>query len=444
MAKHRQAYVMAENPQPEDTVCIRAYIPNDARYIAAFWGSYEYLTTWLAWESDDTHRGKDAADVFKTAFIRARDEWIDNCGGCGLYDVRQSTAELCVLEKQSDCDGVWVPFADLSLCKFDVAPPAQAEELDQLLDILMAYRVLLDTLVSGLNSGQTASALKIQYAPLSQLWPKLPDVIDSMADLTEEQRNDALDSVDWQNAALSWWCNDVCDVQSYGAFENVTAWMMCVTQQMLDWAGGEVGDVADWTEEVLSDLTNAAGLGWIVQALPGLHSEFEFGIPQCAEWYHVFDFRTGLHGWTIDDENGQVGGVYVSGSGIQGVYEGVLGWSGAFRVLMHIDVGSVVGVVSGGYSVQYDANENYYSHRTYRAWNDGVMTASFFYDGVYDPPGPLHPNGWQQNDASGNANRIELRLRRIRYDESQPEQGEQGGIMLSRAVLWGTGTDPFA
>lgn len=99
--------------QPEDTVCVRLYVPNDPLYIAAMWGSIEALTKWVSWERGGT-KAKEASEVWKIAYTASRQLWEQCPGECGLMDVRQSETP-CILEKRTNCDD-WEQFADMRLC----------------------------------------------------------------------------------------------------------------------------------------------------------------------------------------------------------------------------------------------------------------------------------------------------------------------------------------
>ena len=117
MAKlSEKAYLIPANPAPESDVCIRVYVPDDPLYIAAFWGCYEYLTAWLAWERDEAHTGKVVADRWKAAYQKSRALWDCSDGSCGLMDVRQKPDEPCTLQKLDDCSDEWVDFAYTQLC----------------------------------------------------------------------------------------------------------------------------------------------------------------------------------------------------------------------------------------------------------------------------------------------------------------------------------------
>lgn len=444
MAKQRQAYIMPANPQPTGVRCIRVYVPDDPLYIAALWGSYEYLTTWLAWETDDSHLGKDAADVWKPAFLRAREEWDCAEGSCGLMDVRQSETEPCVLEKLDDCTGAWEEFADLSLCKNEPLPAVQSEEWLELLDALLGLKSLLELIDAMLDNGQSASMIKLSLAPLTQSWPNLPDMIDAMSALTPEERADALNAVDWQSAALTIWCQTDCDLQDFGSWPTFGGWMTCATDAIRDWALNSSGDVAEWVSGVLDSVADGMGLGWVTSSLPGQNANWEWGDPVCSDWMHVFDFREGMHGWTIDTVEGQPAGIWESGIGVHGVFAGVMGWTGAYRVFLTSPLVTETTMVAGGFMVSYDPAEDYYCFEFLKMYRDGAPVGDFVnHPGIYHPPNELYPDGWKQGEATASAKRVVIWLNRIHSGAPTPDQGDEGGILMTRIVIWGTGTDPF-
>lgn len=108
-------YRLPVDISPEGVVCIRAYVPDAPEYIAAFWGSYAYLTKWLAWERNDSKDAKIAAELWRGLFYRSRDEFECAQGECGVMDVRQSESTPCHLEKRLGCTD-WELFADMRKC----------------------------------------------------------------------------------------------------------------------------------------------------------------------------------------------------------------------------------------------------------------------------------------------------------------------------------------
>lgn len=81
MVKDGKGYLFPEPPDVDGLVCIKVYVPDDLLYVAAFWGAYEYFTTWLAWQKTASKLGKVAAAVWRNAFDISRAEY-DTNGGC--------------------------------------------------------------------------------------------------------------------------------------------------------------------------------------------------------------------------------------------------------------------------------------------------------------------------------------------------------------------------
>lgn len=85
-----KGYMIPDEPSPVGDICIRVRVPNDVKYVAAFWGAYQYFTTWKAWQRDEAKTGKVCAERWKQSFDMARLEYekelanMCNCGcGCG-------------------------------------------------------------------------------------------------------------------------------------------------------------------------------------------------------------------------------------------------------------------------------------------------------------------------------------------------------------------------
>lgn len=119
MAPDGKGYLIPAEPSPDDMLCVKVFIPNDLLYIAAFWHSVEFLTTWTAWQRDAAHRATEAAAAWKAAWVlsRAAFEEGDDCEGSGVnLDVRTKPGEPCILEKSTDGGETWIEFADLSAC----------------------------------------------------------------------------------------------------------------------------------------------------------------------------------------------------------------------------------------------------------------------------------------------------------------------------------------
>jgi hypothetical protein len=111
-------YAVPDPIDPHELVCFRVYVPKDSWYIGAFWGAYEYFTTWLAWARDPLHKGKEAAAVWRRAFDKARLEYETTKGVCemNITGIRQDPLNPCNLQVEFDGNNNWTTVADLSKC----------------------------------------------------------------------------------------------------------------------------------------------------------------------------------------------------------------------------------------------------------------------------------------------------------------------------------------
>src|SRR5688500_12499552 len=62
-------WALPETLYPEEQICVTLMIPNEPRYIAAFWGALYELTYWNNWQRDPDHKGTLVASVWKTIWL---------------------------------------------------------------------------------------------------------------------------------------------------------------------------------------------------------------------------------------------------------------------------------------------------------------------------------------------------------------------------------------
>jgi len=287
----RPAYLLPENAAPEGMVCIPAYIPNDPLYIAAFWGQYDELTTWLAWERDAEKRAKDAAAVWKAARDHARDEWIEhgNCGGGEDSMIRQKPDYPCIIQQSTDGGETWEDTVDMTLCRsrqydpFDGdTTPAEApfnaaaaiiEELMRLIewgvdyadkeDIITQYRYYL---AQYTTNNPTRAAV---------LWYEGYD--DHTQDI-----NDAGDTATWQ----PFYEYLGCRLQAARSQERTTIfdWLNEAAEDIYDW----LNESSAWLFNTLEETARALGPEGLSNmaakaGTTGFGGIEEWGTPEC-EW----------------------------------------------------------------------------------------------------------------------------------------------------------------
>jgi hypothetical protein len=306
-------YRLPDVVDPEDSVCIRAYVPNADEYIAAFWQSYEFLTKWLAWERDDGHSGALAAAAWLPRFLRAREEWLCSGGECGLMDVRQKPDEPCVLQKQLCCDGEWIDFATISLCT--VGPePYQDDPIDELLDILWSWKTVIEQIDDYLDDGKSASEIKVLMSSLISYLPGLTSVIDDMASTSEEDRQDAIDDFPWEDALSVFWCTGgECGIQSSGWLDDMGDWLDCLIDTVLDWTDEQTDKMSEWVSGTLDGIADTTGIIAVANLFPDGGTNFGYSEPTCY-FDHTFNFASADGGWSVW-QTGWDSGEWVSSSG---------------------------------------------------------------------------------------------------------------------------------
>jgi len=311
-----EGYLLPDDVDPELDVCIRAYVPDDPRYIAAFWGSYEYLANWMAWERDTAKRGKDAAARWRTPFERARNEWDCAPGECGIVDVRQSS-DPCILEKKIDCD-TWEPFADLSLCKYNITIPiyGDGESILQIDDTLWELKVIIEQIDAWLDDSKSADEIKLLLAPFVSYGPGVGVIVDNMAAMTSGDRDTAIAALDWDDIREGVYCGGQECWPNYVL--NYAAWLNCAAEWIFDTLDATANGIFDGLTDSADWLYSTLSLDPIARAAGGGGSGFGGVTPQCRwviEWFEI-----GLSEFVVQSagtiDSGGLVTAYHSGSGV--------------------------------------------------------------------------------------------------------------------------------
>lgn len=80
MTKDWPGYPLPDGDLGQDEiVCQLVYLPNRDKYWQALYAAVHYMSTWIAWERDDDHRGKDAASNWREAFELTEECWRMAC-----------------------------------------------------------------------------------------------------------------------------------------------------------------------------------------------------------------------------------------------------------------------------------------------------------------------------------------------------------------------------
>lgn len=277
-------------PNVQDYQCIRAWIPRDSHYAAAFWSQYEALTQWLAWEREETKSGAVAASVWKNCFDMSREDY-DNQRGCD-YQV-------------------------------DYGDDATGKE--QLADYLWHWYDILTQAAEFNNDGKTrvqwlayvTDTYHVYYAHL------LDDVWDEIASMIYDDAIDEIDDIPWEDA-YSGWCQYQSECKNVPFWDIPWCYISKIIDAIFDTFQQVGGGIAGTLGDAINSIFSGGGMGdigdWpVVEAAAGLGDNFNFGEIVCT-WEQFFDFEVSESGWVASDFIGLVGG------GTSGAYSSGVGW----------------------------------------------------------------------------------------------------------------------
>lgn len=342
-------------------------IPNSAQWIGTLTGVLYPLCFASAWTDED---GGITPDQAAERFTQLFNEYLNSDGICdmGMFDVRQSATDPCILEKTDDGGLVWQPFAMLDLCA------ALQPKPDTKLPSLIRYNDDTDAIEYSLDGGETWVEAIPPTTPETNPWtpPRIP----------AEGATDALKRCNAANRAVG----NLSDMyrQTYGAvvagiantltdfskfvaeladvvFGVVYGYWYTIPDLLLDyWFGPEVynyytapelplaaqedllcllyqyssvsgdgvvsfdfGAVRDNVIDVLGINPGIAvwsHLNYLGEAGLNRLGDIGFGAglscdPCLSTWCYTFDFRDGQQGWSVLPGEP---GAYVAGQGWQG------------------------------------------------------------------------------------------------------------------------------
>jgi hypothetical protein len=154
---------------PDDVYCRVLRIPNSAQWIGTLTGVLYPLCFASAWTDED---GGITPEQAAERFTQLFNEYLESDGICdmGMFDVRQSGVNPCVLEKTADGGLVWTPFAMLDLCASMQPKP------DTKLPSLIRYNDVTDKIEYSLDGGETWVEAIPPTTPETNPWtpPRIP------------------------------------------------------------------------------------------------------------------------------------------------------------------------------------------------------------------------------------------------------------------------------
>jgi hypothetical protein len=291
-----KAYTIPENPLPEDTVCFKVIVPSDTLYIGAFWRAYEFFTSWLAWERDESHTALQVAELWQTCFDEARAMY-DAGERCECeMDVRQKPGEPCILQKY--IDGAWVDFADLTLCRdattvtpvYTEPTPERSAEGQEADDILWWFKVLIESTITDVDGEIDPPIIIADHTAEAggqtgvQLGAGITELVNALTGHTEQQRHDERDAFDWEGLREA----VLCSSMAFSIQSDFPGWLNAFSEALEDWLNASSSWLANSLDLIASTLGGggANGMGQAGWAAGGGGSGFGFTTdPVCPEDY---------------------------------------------------------------------------------------------------------------------------------------------------------------
>lgn len=280
--KKEKRYLLPDTLNPGSAVCIRVYVPDDPLYIAAFWGSYEHLTKWLAWESDPAHRGAIAAAVWMPWFRLARNQWL----------LGVTCADLPDDPIYPDTDG--------------------ADEVTDFIWWIYQTVLRIDQLITDGAQGIAETVADEVYADSGvYIGTVIGGLVTYLETLTESERDTAISSIDWEDM------RDTVHCQNLTTYEDHRHWLDLLADDIYQWLTDAASDITTALSAMVQGITGIYGgpaITQLAESTGGGGAGFGFGDPAC-QFSHTWDFRESPGGWDADYDSSFDTGEWVEGEG---------------------------------------------------------------------------------------------------------------------------------
>lgn len=255
MSVDGKGYILPETINPGRWKCVKVFIPDDLQYYAAFWGAYEYFTTWKAWQRTGDTKGKQAAAVWKVGFDAARLLWPD-MEGCEMpFLLRDDPNDPCAVEQSLDGGTTWI-HAFTKDCDDPATPiPTPSAAAAEAAGNFMFN--LYINIFQELNTNPTRSAFSDWFCDyldtigITYTFDTCGASGTSLWDLWDEA--DAPTKAAWLDP-----CNLVPNYEELQAcydIDGVIDWVNCTTQTLLDWLGENVDPMFEELHAIWQTMT---------------------------------------------------------------------------------------------------------------------------------------------------------------------------------------------
>lgn len=282
-----KAYLLPENPAPDHLRCVRIYLPDDPGFVAAFWGSMDYLATWLAWERDDDHTAAIAAASMQAAVDLSRDEWLVK--GCATIIEAPYTEETP-----------------------DGRTPAEAATDDLFAWLIDLLTAILDALADSVPTAEIKADIAGEIASVTGKdgTDTADKMVEAMAGKTPAEQAAAVDPDNWQDLRNRSYCKQpeyLTDKWSY------SHWLDRLAESLIDAITEDLDDAIDWLFDALNAaaaLITGENASQIIEAGDGGGASFGWTTPDCIGCRRYY-FRDDLFGWDVTT------GTWVADEGIR-------------------------------------------------------------------------------------------------------------------------------
>lgn len=341
--KRNKGFLIPSIINPPQRKCVQVWIPDEPTHIANFWGVLNFLTLWTEYERTGDTRGIETADVWKGVYLTAREYF--EVGECQLpIELRNNNGTI---EWRADPLAGWISLGDACPCPSPYAEPSYNPDSPTFEARSCAIAVglitwIMDKLGDSLDLIEASTDTVGAMDSILAIFPPAYLVVDALLDMIVEvveatvAQVAAYDTVERREAYAEWL---YCRMASTGEL-SAEIWND-FKQAVLD---EELGAMTPAGLATYAYLTTFETDAILARARIESYGDQNCAAFDCDTWTHVFDFRTGLHGWVIDGAvgvNNVVPGHWVETVGIVSDYVGLIAAGGTnYRelVAIHRDV----------------------------------------------------------------------------------------------------------
>lgn len=349
--RNSPGYLLPEDLQPDENICVCVPVPKDERHILAFLGQILQLGYWYTWERDSEKKARLAAQPWREIYQCVSEEI--NCimtTGCGCGGERQPIGQRLtedgILEVTYDGETWEEQRAGDTRFSNPTLPPIYGADggekrcraANSIVTGIEAEKIETEGRYAG---GATAAdfvaglvaflvGLGVITGGISAVLAVITTAIAALlANITAAQFSGYFTGATW-DALL---CIVYCNMNDDASFSE-TQWQT-IRQQVIADIGGGAGN---WIEKIILGMGTVGLTNMARQELPGTKDCDLCDCPS-GTWCYTFDFTAGQQGWAFTESGF---GTYTGGVGFTGQPYGTGG--GVSRLQRTFDEASVTSI----------------------------------------------------------------------------------------------------